>query len=191
MSNKDLSSDNNFMAQAIKNTLSTPNTWDKHTNRRIGLLHPLIRRYVALAVNELEKEHNIFVRVSDGLRDFDEQDRLYGSSRTSKKLYERGVNVEYANPKGSWRTNAKGGESFHNYGLAVDLVEIRDGKAHWGDAKWDIISEVFKKHGFEWLFEQIKKDKPHFQMTFGYTWKQLAWFKKEQNKEYVDFSKLI
>jgi peptidoglycan L-alanyl-D-glutamate endopeptidase CwlK len=77
-------------------------------------------------------------------------------------------------------TNAKGGKSYHNYGLAIDICLILDGKeASWdtlkdydGDkvADWMEAVAIFKTRGWEWGgdFKSIK-DAPHFQKTFGFT----------------------
>lgn len=80
-------------------------------------------------------------------------------------------------------TNAKAGESYHNYGLAIDIVllvdENKDGtfeKASWetntdfdgdGKADWQEIVTIFKKHGWFWGGDWKFTDMPHFEKTFG------------------------
>jgi len=65
-------------------------------------------------------------------------------------------------------TWAEPGESYHNYGLAIDVVEILGGAAIWTNPKWPLIGRIGKSFGFEWGGDwQGKMDKPHFQMTFG------------------------
>ena len=75
-------------------------------------------------------------------------------------------------------TNAKGGQSYHNYGMAFDLVLIIDGKqASWDTLKdfdgdkvsdWLECVEIAKSYGWEWGGDWAKfKDQPHFQKTFG------------------------
>jgi len=81
-------------------------------------------------------------------------------------------------PFGNKVTNAKGGQSYHNYGVAIDFVLIIDGK----DASWDInkdwdddqvadwieVVKIFKAAGWEWGGNWTSlKDYPHFQKTFG------------------------
>ena len=80
-----------------------------------------------------------------------EQTELYAKGRTTP---------------GQIVTNAKAGESYHNYGLALDVVEIDDGIAVW-DTDWSGISEIGKRNGFEWGGDWTTPDKPHFQMTSG------------------------
>ena len=71
-------------------------------------------------------------------------------------------------------TNARGGQSFHNYGLAIDVVEISGGQALWTNPNWNLIGEIGESHGFEWGGRWTAfVDRPHFQMTFGFTTAQL------------------
>jgi len=127
-------------------------TWDIHSNRRIETLHPAIREDVYRFINTIEIKHNIYLRITQALRTFEEQDELYAQGRTKA---------------GNIVTKAKGGDSFHNYGLAFDICEIKDKQALWS-LDWDIIVPEAKKLGFEWGgdFKSIS-DKPHFQKTFG------------------------
>jgi peptidoglycan L-alanyl-D-glutamate endopeptidase CwlK len=107
-------------------------------------------------------------RFSFTLRTFAEQDALFAQGRTKP---------------GGVVTNAKGGLSMHNYGLAVDIVLILDGKtASWdvkgdfdGDGKsdWMEVVTIFKQHGWEWGGDWKFYDAPHFQKTFGKSVREL------------------
>ena len=68
-------------------------------------------------------------------------------------------------------TNAKGGQSFHNFRLAFDIVPLIAGKAVWGDNKlWDRIGAIGKGVGLEWAGDwKTFKEKAHFQLTNGLT----------------------
>jgi len=125
-------------------------TWDPITNDRISQLQGPATKFI----NQAESELEIKLRVTQGLRTFAEQDDLYAKGRTAP---------------GKIVTNAKGGQSYHNYGLAVDVVEIRNGQAIW-DKNWSTISKIGIRNGFEWggNFKSIP-DNPHFQMTLGYS----------------------
>ena len=126
--------------------------WDYHSERRIKTLHPSVRELVRDFINEAERQ-GIKLRVTSALRTHADQAKLYAKGRT-----EPGNVVTWAEP----------GESYHNYGLAVDVVEIRDGAAIWNNEKWPQIGQMGKSFGFEWGGDwQGKIDKPHFQMTFG------------------------
>ena len=152
---------------------------DPVNQKRIDQLHPKIRQKVTDALNEANSKltGNAQVRIVQGLRTIAEQDALYAQGRTTK---------------GPIVTKAKGGSSFHNYGLAIDFALLIDSKEiSWNDKKdydvdkepdWMEVVKVFKAHGFEWGGDwKTILDKPHFQMTFGNKWQTL--FKKYQNKD--------
>ena len=137
---------------------------DQVTLDRIKLLHPKVRDEAFEIYDEICEalKGKAICRFSYTLRTFAEQDLLY------KKV-----------PK---VTNAKGGMSYHNYGLAVDIVFLVNGKAVWdvkGDFDWDGKSDwmevvtIFKSFGWEWGGDWKFKDSPHFQKTFGYSVRQL------------------
>ena len=65
-------------------------------------------------------------------------------------------------------TNLRGGESYHNYGLAFDVVEYVDGEPDW-NADWQSIGALGKAFGFEWGgdWRGKNRDRPHFQNTGG------------------------
>lgn len=146
-------------------------TWDtKITDKNIATLHPAIRQDVEDAINELAAS-GVKVRVTFGFRTNAEQDKLYAQGRTTP---------------GNIVTNAKGGESIHNYGLAVDVVEIQPMYGYSPDGypaeRWNTIAKAFKSRGFEWGNDWPKfKDKPHFEKCFGKTLKYLQTAKKDQD----------
>lgn len=150
---------------------------DKITLDRISKLHPKVREEATQIYNEIVAAltGNATVRFAQGLRTFTEQDALYAQGRTKP---------------GSKVTNAKGGQSIHNYGLAIDIVLLvdtnKDGiyeTASWdrlkdfdGDkvADWMEIVKIFKSYGWEWGGDWTSlKDYPHFEKSFGKTWQQL------------------
>lgn len=145
---------------------------DQPTIERISKLHPSVRNEITQIIKECDKAltGRAKVRISQGLRTFAEQDALYNQK-----------------PK---VTNAKGGQSIHNYGFAVDIVFIIDGKvASWntktdwdGDKKadWMECVEIFKKHGWNWGGDwKSFKDLPHFDKKGFSDWKQLINKKKD------------
>lgn len=133
------------------------------SDKQIEKLHPDIRDDVTQFINKVEDELKIQLRVTQGFRSIKEQNDLYAKGRTIA-----GKKVE-----GKIVTNAKGGHSNHNYGLAIDIVEIKDKKANWkGD--WGSIAKVGKELGFEWGGDWTSfVDKPHFQKVHGKSIKQL------------------
>ena len=88
---------------------------DKPTKQRIANLHPSVRDEVTLIIEECDKalSGKAKIRITEGLRTIEEQNLLYAKGRTlpGKKV-----------------TNAKGGQSIHNYGFAVDMCLIIDEK---------------------------------------------------------------
>lgn len=143
---------------------------DKITLDRIKLLHPKVRDEAGLIYAEICRrlKGRAMCRFVFTLRNFFEQDKLYAQGRTAP---------------GAIVTNAKGGLSFHNYGLAIDIVLIVDtdgdgdyDKAVWdtktdfdgdGKADWIEVVAVFKEYGWTWGGDWKFLDPPHFQKTFG------------------------
>ena len=74
-------------------------------------------------------------------------------------------------------TNARGGESLHNYGLAVDYVIVSDDgrRAIWTvNSKWKRVAAIAKTIGFAWGGDFTTfRDYPHLQMTGGLSIKEL------------------
>lgn len=126
--------------------------WDFVSEKRIDQLHPKLRDKAREFINKAEQA-GIKLRVTSGLRTWDEQQKLYDQGRTAP---------------GAIVTNAKPGQSYHNFGLAIDVVPIVNGKADFNTPYWNKIGEIGKSIGFVWGgdFNSIK-DKPHFEMNFG------------------------
>jgi len=149
-------------------------TWDWRTDSKINKLHPLVQAKAKEFIIRAEKELGIKLRISSSLRTWQEQDALYAKGRTK--------------PRGKV-TNARGGQSFHNFGLAFDLVEIKGGKAIWKNSRWSEIADLGKSLGFEWGGDwRSIVDKPHFQYTFGKSLAQLQnlYTSGNRNGEYVN-----
>ena len=143
---------------------------DQITLDRIKLLHPKVRDEAFEIYDEICEalSGSAMCRFSYTLRTFAEQDAIYAQGRTKP---------------GKIVTKAKAGLSYHNYGLAIDIVLIINGKtASWdikgdfdgdGKADWQEIVTIFKQFGWESGIDWKFVDAPHFQKTFGYSVKQL------------------
>ena len=155
---------------------------DKPTKERIGKLHPAVRSEVEKIINECDRilTGRAKVRITQGLRTSAEQDSLYAQGRTTP---------------GKKVTNAKGGQSVHNYGFAVDICLIIDGKAaswettkDWdndGIADWQEVVKVFARHGWNWGGNwNTFKDMPHFDKIGFDNWRTLQQ-KKEDKEGYI------
>jgi peptidoglycan L-alanyl-D-glutamate endopeptidase CwlK len=135
----------------------------------LGHLHPAL---LAGATELIRRSYarGIPILITQGMRTIAEQNALYAQGRTRK---------------GAIVTNAKGGSSYHNYGLAIDFaLLLPDGKSvSWdmsrdGDndkvADWQEVALEAKKLGFEWGGDWSSfKDYSHLQMTFGLTTSEL------------------
>ena len=65
-------------------------------------------------------------------------------------------------------TNAQAGESYHNYGLAVDVVTDHNGTPDWSEHDARIRGPIGQSLGLEWGGSWSGfKDLPHFQLTTG------------------------
>ena len=155
---------------------------DKVSQDRIDQLHPSIRLDVSNLIEKINTKvltGRAKVRIAQGLRTFAEQDALYAQGRTKP---------------GKKVTNAKAGQSIHNYGLAVDIVLILDGKtASWDEksdfdkdqqSDWMEVVTEFKRAGFSWGGDwRTFKDMPHFEKTSGLSLKQIQ--DKYKNKDFI------
>ena len=71
-------------------------------------------------------------------------------------------------------TNARGGQSWHNYKVAFDVVPLVHGKPVWSTSgndfhTWETIGHIGKGVGLEWGGDWKFVDFPHFQATGGLT----------------------
>jgi len=145
-------------------------SWDIVSDQRISTLHPLVIGKAKEFIIRAEKELGIKLRVVSALRSWAQQTALFNQPFDGKDN-DRDGKIDEADEK---VTNAKAGSSYHNFGLALDVVEIKNGKALWTNPNWSKIAALGKSIGFEWGGDwKSFKDKPHFQYTFGKTLAQL------------------
>ncbi len=116
------------------------------------------------------KEQGIDILITSTLRDNESQAALYAQGRTAI-----GRNPRLEKPLGDTVTNAKAGESYHNYGCAFDFVPMVNGKAHWDDlrtfSKCGVIAESL---GLVWAGRWKNfKELAHCQYTGGLTLQDL------------------
>lgn len=154
----------------------------------VAILEELIRRC---------KKRNVDVLITSGYRSFTEQAALYGQGRSSY-VY-KGKN--YGNPKKPVVTNARPGESIHNYGIAFDFCLVKKGgQITWdtnvdldkdGKADWIEVVEEAKKLGFSWGGDwKSFRDFPHIEFLGGLSYAQIFNGKKPSfPKVAKDYSK--
>lgn len=150
---------------------------DQITLDRIQTLHPRVRQEVDnIYRNQIVPalSGTATCRFAYTLRTFAEQNAIYAQGRT--RLFDANGN------RLGIVTKAKGGQSIHNYGLALDIVLINNRQASWqtnidfdkdGRADWMEVVNIFKANGWEWGGDWKFKDRPHFQKALGYDWRTL------------------
>lgn len=149
---------------------------DSVTLERIKTLHPKLREEALDIYDEICKRLSgkAMCRFTFTLRTIAEQDGLFALGRTKP---------------GKVVTKAKGGLSYHNYGLAIDIVLLldREGDGKFTEVSWDTkgdydkdgvsdwmeVVQVFKESGWEWGGDWKFVDGPHFQKTFGKSVREL------------------
>lgn len=142
--------------------------FDERTEKNLATLDPKaapeIRKLVGLAV-QIADENGVVIKVISGNRTFEEQDKLYAQGRTEP---------------GKIVTNARGGFSNHNFGIAVDMGVFRgstylDGSNKKADRDLAAsvhrqVSERAKANGLntEWGGDWTSiKDFPHHELKTG------------------------
>lgn len=94
------------------------------------------------------------IRVTDAYRTIEEQNALYAKGRTVP---------------GQIVTNARGGESLHNYRVAFDVAFEAGGSITY-EGPWEMLGAIGKVLGFEWGGDwEGFTDRPHFQFTADYS----------------------
>lgn len=126
-------------------------------SRNINDLHPKVVAMCSEFINRC-KAQGIDVLITSTYRDAASQNELYAQGRTKP---------------GKKVTNARGGQSFHNWRVAFDFVPILHGKAQWSDvATFTKCGEIAESVGLEWAGRWVKfKELAHCQYTNGLTLK--------------------
>jgi peptidoglycan L-alanyl-D-glutamate endopeptidase CwlK len=148
-------------------------------------LHPQIRKEALGIYEHINNRlfgNNLRLRFSQTLRTFEQQEDLYSLGRT-KIIDKNGKRITKV-------TNAKAGQSMHNYGLALDIVLLfdKDGNGTFETASWDTKADFdcdlkadwteaanyFISKGWTWGGNwKSFPDYPHFEKAFGHTWRSL------------------
>ena len=130
---------------------------DPRTVERLQLIHPSLRAETIalfeLAAVELGMTPNSFIRTAYTLRTWAQQAELYAMGRTKP---------------GRIITNAAPGKSFHNYGLAFDIVIIENGEAVFNARHplWMGLVKIAKAAGWTWGGDfKTFKYFPHFEKS--------------------------
>ena len=131
------------------------------SSRAIADLHPRVQPLCLKFISQC-KDAGVDILITSTYRDFESQDALYAQGRTAA---------------GRKVTNARAGQSFHNYRVAFDFVPIINGKAQWNDLdRIKLCGSIAKQCGLEWAGDWTGslKELLHCQYTAGHN---LAYFK--------------
>lgn len=122
---------------------------DERSEKNIVTLLPQVQP-MARALVQKAAASDIEIRVISGLRTYAEQDALYAKGRTAP---------------GSKVTNARGGYSNHNFGIAFDIGVFSGGKYLPESPRYKAVGALGIDLGLEWGGSWTTiKDEPHFQL---------------------------
>lgn len=131
------------------NSLSIPGPVDTRSEKIIATLLPEVQPY-GRALIQKAAAVGIDIKIISGLRTYEEQDALYAQGRTLP---------------GGTVTNAKAGQSNHNFGIAFDIGVFEGSKYLDDSPKYKTVGMLGTELGLEWggNWETIV-DQPHFQL---------------------------
>lgn len=148
-----------FLADSDK--LKKIGTFDARTEKNVATLHIKAQKLARQFMVEATKGH-LTVKIISGNRTYAQQNALYRQGR-------------FGNP-GPIVTNARGGQSNHNFGIAWDIGLFRaDGsyltgsttaEVHEYEAVFDAVSALPLEWGGKW---KSFRDIPHYQHPTGMT----------------------
>lgn len=133
---------------------------------RLDSLEPTFREKVIELLHRTEEATGRDWSISDGRRTISQQNALYAQGRTKP---------------GKVVTNAKGGQSAHNFGLAADLWPLKNRDFDWSanQSVFKIMADIAQEMGLTagFYFKSIH-DAPHVEDP---SWKdmQAAWRRGE------------
>lgn len=124
---------------------------DARSEKNIATLHPKVQPYARALIQKAAAKGWKFV-VTSGLRTYAEQDAIYAIGRTTQ-LNE------------SPKTQARGGFSNHNFGIAFDVTLFNGSQPVWDSPLYDALAVIATELGLEWGGSwKSFKDKPHYQL---------------------------
>jgi peptidoglycan L-alanyl-D-glutamate endopeptidase CwlK len=122
---------------------------DDRSEKNIGTLLPEVQP-IARALVQKAAANGIQIKIISGLRSYEQQDALYAQGRTAP---------------GPKVTNARGGYSNHNFGIAFD-VGVFSGNSYLPESpKYKAVGVLGMDLGLEWGGNWTSVvDQPHFQL---------------------------
>lgn len=137
-------------------------TFDSRTEANIATLIPAARakarEFMQAAIAAMDAR-GVQVRMISGNRTYAEQNVLYAQGRTKP---------------GSRVTNARGGYSNHNFGIAWDIGLFKGGKYLEESPLYRECGRIGERLGLEWGGSwKSFQDEPHFNLKTGLTMAQM------------------
>jgi len=122
---------------------------DSRSEKHIATLLPEVRP-IARALVQKAAASGITIKIISGLRTYAEQDALYAQGRTAP---------------GDIVTNARGGFSNHNFGIAFDIGVFEGNKYLPDSPKYKAVGVLGVELGLEWGGNwKTIVDQPHYQL---------------------------
>jgi len=122
---------------------------DSRSESMIATLLPVVQP-LARALVQKAKLADIKIKIISGTRTYEEQDALYAQGRTAP---------------GAIVTNARGGHSNHNFGIAFDVGVFEGAKYLQSSDKYRAVGVLGEDLGLEWGGNwKTFVDQPHFQL---------------------------
>ena len=145
---------------------------------RVAHLHPKFIPEITSFIDDIEAATGRTFMVVQGLRNFAQQDIIYNEGRTTP---------------GKIISNAKAGQSYHNYGLAVDICPFMVGSTTELDWNFDFktIRQTALDHGLECGMDwpEPETDLDHFENRFSFTWEQLL--AKYETRDFIEGTQFV
>lgn len=141
------------MGKAVPRSKVFAGTADPRSESVIKELQPQVAPY-ARALIQKAAAQGVAVKVISGFRSYAAQNALYAQGRTKP---------------GRRVTNAKGGESNHNFDIAFD-IGVFDGANYLGESPdYDVVGAIGLELGLDWGGNwRSFQDKPHYQLRPGW-----------------------
>jgi peptidoglycan L-alanyl-D-glutamate endopeptidase CwlK len=133
---------------------------DDRSEKNIATLHPRVQPYARALIHAAIAKGWTF-KITSGLRTYAEQDKLYTYGRTV-------MNPDGplpGKPRGATVTNAVGGYSNHNFGIAFDVTLFDGAQPVYDSPLYKGLAVLGTQMGLEWGGSwQSINDQPHYQL---------------------------
>ena len=128
--------------------------FDIRSESNIQTLHPTAQLKARVFLRDVTAQlgtNGLVFKIISGTRTYDEQNDLYAQGRTRS---------------GKIVTNARGGFSNHNFGVAWDIGIFKNGQYIEESELYKSAGAIGKQHGLEWGGDwETFTDGPHFQVV--------------------------